>query len=101
MVIYVVLNEGEIVFASEDEELANGYADKSWQKDIQDTANEYGFDLNNPKQLDAAQYQAGFDGGVYDVVKVDTNKFDDNDEMTVQLSVGEEVIERYDLERFL
>jgi len=101
MIVYAVLNEGEIVFASKDEELANSYADKSWQEDIQETADEYDFDLDNPKQLDAAQYQAGFDGGVYDVVKVDTDKFDDNDEMTVQLSVGEEVIERYDLERFL
>ena len=101
MIVYVVLNEGEIVFASKDEELANSYADKSWHEDIQETADEYNFDLDNPKQLDAAQYQAGFDDGVYDVVKVDTDKFDDNDEMTVQLSVGEEVIERYDLERFL
>ena len=101
MIVYAVLNEGENEFASEDEELANSYADKSWQEDIQETADEYDFDLDNPKQLDAAQYQAGFDGGVYDVVKVDTDKFDDNDEMTVQLSVGEEVIERYDLERFL
>ena len=102
MKVYTVINEGEVVYASESSEEAESYAETETDKMITRAAEEMGIDMDDVDQVWKAQYQAGYDGGVYDVVEIDTDDFDENDEMEVQLdSGGEETIERYDVEQFL
>jgi hypothetical protein len=98
---YIVVNSGEVVFVSDSEEEAEAYAEAKTDEAIDNAAEEMGVDLDNIDQAWRAQFQAGYDGGTYDVGEIDTDDFNEDDEMDVELSSGEEVtITLDDIEKF-
>ena len=97
MLAYIVVNEGEIIFASCDEESAYQYAEQCHAKDVNDEIAENGLDPDNPCHLIRAEFDAGFSSGIYEVYSVDTDKFKDCNEIVV----GDVEVTQYDLERFI
>jgi hypothetical protein len=91
MKAYVVVNQGEIVYACDDEEEAEAVANEKFNEAIDEAADEMGIDKDDDSQAWRAQYQAGYDGGTYDVAEVETDDFNDDGELDVELSSGEEV----------
>lgn len=83
--IHYVVNEGRLVFATDSEELAEGYADGRSQEDLEDTVDEYGRDMDDltPEELAEMTFINGFDGGYYytDTVYVD-DEYDLDDTFT-------------------
>lgn len=71
--IFFVVNEGEIVYASNSFEAADGYATDKTYDDLQYTADEFGYDLEelDEDDLDELAFASGFDGGYYYVDYVD------------------------------
>ena len=88
-ILYVVTNEGEIVYASTDREKAEGYADTKGYEARQRVLDEWGNDDPDEKDLAEADFQAGFDGDYYDVEAVDITGL--TEDSTVQLMDGTEV----------
>lgn len=88
-IVYVVMCEGEVEFASTDEESAEGYADNQSYNARQEVLDEWGNDDPTEKDIAEADFQAGFNGDYYEVVKVDiSNKTEDD---MVELPDGNEV----------
>lgn len=88
-IVYIVIREGEVEFASIDEELAKGYADNQGFNARQEVLDEWGNDDPSEEDIAEADFQAGFNGDYYEVVKVDiSNKTEDD---MVELPNGDEV----------
>lgn len=68
--VYIVVNEGEVVFASVSRELANDYATERHHEGIKDVLEEWGRDNPDEKDIHEASFQAGYNGDDYEVVKV-------------------------------
>jgi hypothetical protein len=99
---YVVVRGGEIVFASDSEEEAEEYANQKMDEAIDEAAEEMGIEADDVDQVWRAQYQAGYDGEVYETVEIDTDNFDEDGEMEVILPSDEEVtLYEDDLERLM
>lgn len=87
-IVYVVMCEGEVKYASTYEESANEYADNQSYDARQEVLDEWGNDDPTEKDIAEADFQAGFNGDYYEVVKVDiSNKEDD----MIELPDGNEV----------
>lgn len=88
-IIYVVVNEGDVVYASADKESANAYADTKEIEARERVLEEWGNDDPSESELVEADYQAGFDGDSYEVQKIDiSNQTEDG---TVELQDGTEI----------
>lgn len=88
-IIYVVVNEGDVVYASADKESANAYADTKGIEARESVLEEWGNDDPSESELAEADYQAGFDGDYYEVQKIDiSNQTEDG---TVELQDGTEI----------
>jgi hypothetical protein len=99
---YVVVRGGEIVFARYSEEEAEEYANQKMDEAIDEAAEEMGIEADDIDQVWRAQYQAGYDGEVYETVEIDTDNFDEDGEMEVILPSDEEVtLYEDDLERLM
>ena len=72
--IYIVTNEGELKAVFLEKEEADEYAESQFDKAIEDTAKEYGYDLDSEFGFDKASYQAGYDGGTWEVTHIRYNK---------------------------
>ena len=81
--IYIVLNEGELVYASYDEDEANGYAYSHTQEGVNATLEEWGNDDHTDKDLEEAAFHNGFDGGFYSVIEVDVDDADEYGNITL------------------
>lgn len=88
-IVYVVMCEGEVEYASTDEESAKGYADNQGYNARQEVLDKWGIDDPTEKDIAEANFQTGFDGGYYEVVKVDISNKTEND--MVELPNGDEV----------
>lgn len=86
-VVYVVLTDGELVYAAVDEESANDYVDTRGYEARQAVLNEWGNDDPSEKDLREAEWQAGVDGFDYLVEKVDLSGFSRDD--TVEIDGSE------------
>ena len=94
---YIVINESEILGVFEEEEEAREFAEEKRDKSIESAKEEYDY---SDEQIGEAAWQAGFDGGVFSVVEIDTEDFDEDGEMTVYCEgVGDVDISKEDFER--
>lgn len=86
---YLVINEGEVVYASTNKEDAQAYADDQGYEARQDVLKEWENDDPTDEDIAEADFQAGFDGDYYEVEQVDiSNKTEDD---MVELSDGNEI----------
>lgn len=88
-ILYIVLNEGEVEYASPNKSAAQLYANNSFLSARDAILEEWGIDDPVDKDLDEASFQAGFDGGCYEVEKVDLTNLNYDD--TVEISDGSEI----------
>lgn len=88
-IVYIVIREGEIEFASVDEELAEGYADNQGFIARQEVLEEWGNDDPSEEDIAEADFQAGFNGDYYEVVEVDISNKTEND--TIELPNGDKI----------
>ena len=72
--IYMVTNEGELKAVFLEKEEADEYVESQFDKAIEDAAKEYGYDLDSEFGFNKASYQAGYDGGNWEVTHVRYNK---------------------------
>ena len=87
--VYVVKNEGEGQYASTSKEAAEEYADEKRYNARQAVLDDWGNDDPSEKDIYEADFQAGFDGGIYEVEKVNImNKKEDD---VVEFSDGSEI----------
>ena len=72
-VVYFVVNEGEIVYSTYDLDEANGYAENATYDDVRDTAEEFGYDMDelDEDDIDEMAFASGFNGGYYYVDSVE------------------------------
>lgn len=87
--VYVVLREGEVVFASEDREDAEGYAESKGFEARAEVLDEWGIDDPSEKDVFEADWQAGFDGDCYEVEAVNLSNLTEDDK--VMVSDGTEI----------
>ncbi len=88
-IVYVVICEGEVEYASTDEETAEDYADEQMYIAREEVLDEWDNDDPTEKDIAEADFQAGFDGDYHEVVKVDISNRTEND--MVELPNGNEV----------
>ena len=92
--VYVVINEGEAVFATNNEEVADAYAENAIDNCVYDTVEECGRDIDDltPEELEEMSFMSGFDGGYYEVqsFELDIENRDNNPD-TVELDDGTEL----------
>ena len=88
-IIYVVINEGEVSYASTDKESANAYADTQGFEARVRVLEEWDNEDPSEDDIEEADFQAGFDGDYYEVVKVDISNLVEDD--TVELPDGTEI----------
>lgn len=69
--VYIVMNEGEVVYASTDKESASAYSDSQSYAARERILSEWGNDDPTEENIAEADFQAGFDGYYYEVVEVD------------------------------
>ena len=72
-IVYFVVNEGEIVYSTYDEDSAKGYAYQRTQRDMEDTAEELDMNIEelDDDSLAEVAFMSGFDGGYYYVASVE------------------------------
>lgn len=88
-IVYLVLCEGDVVYASTDEEIARAYADNPMYHARKLVLAEWGNDDPTEKDIAEADFQAGYDGDNCEVIEVDiSNKTKDD---TLELPNGDEV----------
>lgn len=90
--VYYVVNEGEVKFASYDRDEAISFANEKNDEDINDVLEDWGYDDEDDiseKRMNEAAFQAGYDGSVYEVHKIDLSKHSEDD--TIKLDDGTEI----------
>lgn len=88
-IVYIVMNEGEVVYASENKELAEAYADNQGYEARGRVLDEWENDDPSDEDIWEADFQAGYDGGCYEVQRVDISNLTDDD--TVEILDGTEI----------
>lgn len=87
--VYIVIHEGDVVYASTDKESAEGYADEQMYNAREAVLDEWENDDPTEKDIEDADWQVGLNGDFYEVIKVNiSNKMDDD---TLELPNGDEV----------
>jgi hypothetical protein len=95
MILHIVANQGEIIFGSDDYDKVSSFVSKCEQRDLDEALDENGLDRDNPNHVLRAQFEAGYDNGTYDIYTINTDDFNEQDEMTV----GDVEITLFDVER--
>lgn len=95
--IYIVLNEGDIVYASYDREDAEGYALTKNICGAEETLSGWGNDDPTDDDWDEASFQNGFDGGYHEVVEVDSNSQNEDGEFELDDGTTISAMEVYSL----
>lgn len=88
-ILYVVMSEGEVEYASTDKETAEAYAYDQMYNARERVLDEWGNDDPTEKDIAEADFQAGFDGDYYEVVKVDISNRTEDD--MIELPDGSEI----------
>ena len=92
--VYIVVNEGEVVFVSFEKEEADNYAYNKGLEARDEVLEEMGCDEDlDEKDLFEAEFQAGYDGGVFEVHYVDMSQHKEDD----VIFVGGDEIEYNDI----
>ena len=88
-IVYVVMCEGEVEYASIDKENAKEYADNQSYNVRERVFDEWDNDDPSEEDIAEANFEAGFNGDYYEVVKVDISNRKEED--MVELPNGDEV----------
>lgn len=72
--VYVAFLDGDILFASEDEDEVYDYIDQHELDAIQQTADEYDWDVDVEDEFERAAIQNGIDSGEYLVERINVNE---------------------------
>lgn len=80
MRVHVVMNEGEMVYASENEDEAEAYA---FNRNVNGIAGEIDSDDPTYEDIAEAAFMNGFNGGHHEVLTVDTEDANDEEEITM------------------
>ena len=99
--IYLAINGDEVKFASYEKSDVDEYIDVMNYRAIQEASDEYGYDLESENGYEDAQYQAGYDGGLYEDAVVNSDALDEDDEITVNYDSGEIEISSDELSELL
>lgn len=98
--VYVVINEGEAVFASEDMDEAEAFASDKNNAGIEAAAAE--MDMDDDEDRSRAAVQAGIDGDYYEVGTASLEGITDEEDMvTVKLESSEVEVEYGEIIRLL
>ena len=87
--LYIVINQGEVVFVSKDENEANNYADEHNFNAQENVLGEWGNDDPTDKDIAQAAFQAGSDGEIYFVEEI--NSSDLEPDGSIECSDGSEI----------
>lgn len=71
--LYIVINQGEVVFVSKDENEAHNYADEHNFNAQENVLGEWGNDDPTDEDIAQAAFQAGFDGEIYFVEEINSS----------------------------
>lgn len=88
-IVYIVMCEGEVVYASVDRESAEGYAYDQTCKAIQEVLDEWGNDDPTEDDIDDAELQSGQDGVCYESHEIDLSSKTEDD--IIELPDGSEI----------
>ncbi len=75
-VVYIVINDGAVLYASKDEDNANGYAEEKTTEIQEDVAKE--LDIDEDEDFSKVVYTAGAEYGTFNVVEIDLNKYEED-----------------------
>lgn len=82
--VYIVVNEGEVVYVSLDQEDAEGYAYNRTMRDRDSALKEMGRgDDPSETELAEAAFMAGYNGGIYEVHYIDLSSYNEDDDICV------------------
>lgn len=89
--IHLVVNEGEIVYASPSREKAEDYAHNRMEEDIDELCDDEDVDIDFLDEDDLAElaFKSGYENGCYDVHTEMIEMDDENDEIEYELPDGE------------
>lgn len=87
--VFIVVNEGEVVYASEDQEAANSFCANRMYAARESVLSDWENDDPDEDDIMEADFQAGFDGGFHEVEEIDLTGLSEN-EMT-HLADGTEI----------
>ncbi len=88
-IVYLIIKESDVVYASEDKESANGYAEEKNYKARIRVLKEWSIDDPTNKDIAEADYQVGYDGDFHEVKKVDISNLTEDD--TIEIDDGTEI----------
>lgn len=90
--IYFVVNEGDVVYASYDKDVAKNKAEELCSKCLRDVVDESGRDIDDltPEELIEFQIYSGANGGYYYVGSIKEPK-PDSMELTFETDEGDEI----------
>ena len=87
--LYIVINQGEVVFVSKDENEAHNYADEHNFNAQENVLGEWGNDDPTDEDIAQAAFQAGSDGEIYFVEEI--NSSDLEPDGSIECSDGSEI----------
>lgn len=91
-IVYIVMNEGKVEYASTDRQSAKEYADNQMENGTVEVLNRWGNDDPTGKDIDEAAFQSGYEG-YYEVTKVDISNKTEDDTVELPNSIEIEVSE--------
>lgn len=88
-IVYLDMCEGEIEYASMDEERAEAHAYNQMYNAREAVLDEWDIDDPTEKDILEADFQAGFDGDCHEIIEVDISNLTEND--MIELPDGNEI----------
>ena len=82
--VYVVVNGGELVFASTRLSDSRNYMEELINSETNDVLNEWGIDDADFDDQFEAAYQAGFDGDSLECYRIDLSKYSPEDSIIIE-----------------
>lgn len=83
-IIYFVINEGEVIYASRDEDEANDYCSMLEDQAYKEAKDALGLEDDcSENDLCDIGWKSGYDDGIFEVLSVDYNELKEKNDMTI------------------
>ena len=82
-IVYAVIQEGEVIFACEDEEFAEAFAENRFDSAIKSILEEQDIDDPDEEDISNAAFKAGYDGDHCEVEMLDLSGLTEDDEVKI------------------
>lgn len=95
-IVYVVINDGKVLFASKDEDNANNYVEEKREEIRAELIEELDIDEDeDPSKVEyQLEYASGAEYGTFNVVEIDLNKYKENETIDIFIkNLGDVCIE--------